>query len=186
MIRLENRIAKQIDSDLIGALTDPIVVFDPGWADVLPDWLKGEIKIQRLAQLMKGEEGIATDAEALAYVSNASLYHPIASELVDIYQYLLAQVMGEQVPEELRKDNLDDYKMGLLRDLKEWIWRQSKGEGGARESREAKGQGRSGSQCAQATRLGYLTMGAGNHRSPFFVPRTTICNIVHFRSIVSL
>ena len=78
MIKLNNRILhKQIDA-LVGALTDPIVVFDPGW-DV-PDWLFGEIKLQRLAQLMKGEEGIATDAEALAYVSNISLCHPIASE----------------------------------------------------------------------------------------------------------
>ncbi|MBA7597898.1 hypothetical protein ES703_04906 [subsurface metagenome] len=40
VIKLENRIDKQIDA-LVGALTDPIVVFDPGWADVLPDWLKG-------------------------------------------------------------------------------------------------------------------------------------------------
>lgn len=120
---LDNRIEKQVDA-LVGALTDPIVVFDPSWADVLPDWIKGEIKMQRLAQLMKGEDGIATNAEALAYVSNASLSHPIASEWVDIYQHLLTLVMGEKVPEELRKDSLDDYKMGLLRDLKEWIWRQ--------------------------------------------------------------
>ena len=123
VIKLDNRIEKQIDA-LVGALTDPIVVFDPAWADVLPDWLKGEIKMQRLAQLMKGEEGIATDAEALAYVSNASLSHPIASEWVEIYQHLLTLVMGEKVPDELRQDSLDDYKMGLLKDLKEWIWRQ--------------------------------------------------------------
>ncbi len=128
VIRLENRIDKQIDSDLIGALTDPIVVFDPGWAGVLPDWLKGE-------------EGVATDAEALAYVSNASSSHPIASEWVDIYQYLLTRVMGERVPEELRKESLDDYKMGLLTDLKEWIWRQrvkARQERGRAERRKAR------------------------------------------------
>jgi len=43
---------------------------------------------------MKGEEVIATDAEALAYVSNASLSQPIASDWVEIYQYLLTRVMG--------------------------------------------------------------------------------------------
>ena len=107
----------------MGALTDPIIVFDPGWADVLPDWLKGEIKIQRLAQLMKGEEGIATDAEALAYISNASLAQPIAPDWVEIYQYLLTRVMGSKVPEEMRKENLDDYRMGELNKLKGWIWR---------------------------------------------------------------
>ena len=122
MRKLKNSIvAKQIDA-LVGALTDPIVVFDPSWADVLPDWLKGEIKLQRLAQLMKGEEGVATDAEALAYVSNASLSQPIASDWVDIYQYLLTRVMGDKVPEELRKESLDDYRIGLLNELKEWLW----------------------------------------------------------------
>ena len=124
MIKLNNRIDKQIDA-LVGALTDPIIVFDPGWADVLPEWLKAEITTQRLAQLMKGEEGIATDAEALAYVSNASLAVPIQSEWVEIYQYLLTRVMGDRVPEELRKDSLDEWRKHLLRELKEWLCRQS-------------------------------------------------------------
>lgn len=123
VIQLNNRIERQIDA-LVGALTDPIIVFDPGWADVLPEWLRGEIQLQRLAQLMKGEEGIATDAEALAYVSNTSLCHPLDSDWVDIYQYLLTKVMGDKVPEEMRKDGLDDYRMGLLRELKEWLWRK--------------------------------------------------------------
>jgi len=119
--KLENRIEKQVDA-LVGALTDPIIVFDPGWDT--PEWLFGEIKLQRLAQLMKGEEGLATDAEALAYVSNASLCHPLAYEWVDIYMYVLTRVMGEKVPQELRKESLDDYRMGRLRHLKEWLWRQ--------------------------------------------------------------
>lgn len=125
----------------MGALTDPIVVFDPSWADVLPDWLRGEIKMQRLAQLMKGEEGIATDAEALAYVSNASLSQPVASDWVDIYMYLLTKVMGDKVPEEMRKGNLDDYRMGELTNLKEWIWRhrvKAREERGRAERRRAR------------------------------------------------
>ena len=123
MIELNNQIDEQIDA-LVGALTDPIIVFDPGWADALPDWLKGEIKLQRLAQLLTGEEGIATDAEALAYVSNASLSVPLSSEWVEIYQYLLTRVMGGKVPDELRKEGLGGYEMGLLRELKEWLWKQ--------------------------------------------------------------
>ena len=118
-----SQIHKQIDG-LVAALTDPIIVFDPSWADVLPDWLKGEIKLQRLAQLMKGEMGIATDAEALAYVSNASLAMPLASDWVEIYQYLLTRVMKEKVTEELRRESLDDYTMGLLKELKQWLWRK--------------------------------------------------------------
>ena len=125
----------------MGAITDPIIVFDPGWADVLPDWLKGEIKMQRLSQLMKGEEGIATDAEALAYISNASLAQPIASEWVEIYQHLLTKVMGDKVPEEMRKGSLDDYRMGELNKLKEWIWRhrvEAREERGRAERRKAR------------------------------------------------
>lgn len=105
-------------------MTDPIFVFDPGWDT--PEWLFGEIKLQRLAHLITGEAETATDAEALAYVSNASLCVPLASEWVEIYEYLLTKVMGDKVPEELKKEALTDYKMGLLRELKEWIWRQRK------------------------------------------------------------
>ena len=118
-----SQIHKQIDG-LVAALTDPIIVFDPSWADVLPDWLRGEIKMQRLAQLIKGEEGIATDAEALAYVSNAALAVPLASDWVEIYQYLLTRVMKESVTEELRREGLDDYRMGLLKELKQWLWQK--------------------------------------------------------------
>lgn len=140
MIKLDNRIDRQIDA-LVGALTDPIIVFDPGWADVLPDWLKGEIKMQRLAQLVKVEEGTATDAEALAYVSNASLAQPIASDWVDIYMHLLTKVMGDKVPMDMRKENLDDHRMGELRHLKEWIYRhrvKAREERGRAERRRAR------------------------------------------------
>ena len=82
------------------------------------------MELQRLARLMTGEEGVATDAEALAYVSNASLSIPLASEWVDIYQYLMTRVMRDKVPEQLRKESLDDWRMSLLRDLKQWLWRQ--------------------------------------------------------------
>ena len=103
-------------------MTDPVIVFDPGWDT--PEWLFGEIKLQRLAQLITGEEETATDAEALAYVSNASLCVPLASEWVEIYEYLLTKAMGDKVPQELKKEELTDYKTGLLRELKGWIWRQ--------------------------------------------------------------
>lgn len=114
---------KQID-ELVGALTDPIIVLDPSWADVIPDWLKGEIKMQRLAQLIKGERGTATDAEALAYVSNAALAQPLDREWVEVYQYLLTRVMKDKVTGELRKESLDDEGMRELKGLKEWLWQK--------------------------------------------------------------
>ena len=136
MIKLPNRIDKQIDA-LVSALTDPIIVFDVSW-DTL-DWLFGEIKLERLAQLMKGEGGIATDAEALAYVSNASLCVPLSSDWAEIYMYLFTRVMtrvNKEVPEELRTEMLSDYKMGLIKELKEWIYqRRVKARGKGEEGR---------------------------------------------------
>jgi hypothetical protein len=152
--KLYNRIDKQIDA-LVGALTDPIIVFDPSWADVLPDWLKGEIKMQRLAQLMKGEEGIATDAEALAYVSNASLSQPMASDWIEIYQYLLTRVMGDKVPDDIRKESLDNYRLGLLKELKEWLWhKRVKGREGKARAEKAKARAE-----AEARRPSQLALG---------------------------
>jgi hypothetical protein len=34
------------------------------------------------------------------------------------------QVMKDKVPDELRRESLDDWRMGLLRELKQWLWRQ--------------------------------------------------------------
>jgi hypothetical protein len=150
---VDNRIvAKQIDA-LVGALTDPIIVFDPGWE--IPDWLKGEIKLQRLAQLMKGDEGMATNAEALAYVSNASLAVPLASDWVEIYQYLLTRVMKEKAPQELRKENLDEYRVGLLRELKTWLWRQRiKARGERARDKRARARAEAKAKAPKQLKLG--------------------------------
>ena len=120
---MHNRIDKQIDA-LVGALTDPIIVFTSPWVDTLPEWIKGEIKMQRLAQLMKGEEEVATDAEALAYMYPRALEAPLDSDWTEIYLYLGSQVMRHNMPDDIRKDSLSDYQMGLLMELKRWIYRQ--------------------------------------------------------------
>ena len=120
---MDNRIDKQIDA-LVSALSDPIIVFTSPWMDTLPEWIKGEIKMQRLAQLMKGEEEVATDAEALAYMYPRALEAPLDSDWTEIYLYLGAQVMGNRMPDDIRKDSLSDYQMGLLIELKRWIYRQ--------------------------------------------------------------
>ena len=121
---MDNRIDKQIDS-LVGTLMDPIIVFPGGWGDTLPDWIKGAIQIERLAQLMKGEE-TATDAEACAYLYTASLEAPIDSDWTQIYLYVAGKVVSKnreiQIPEDIGVDSLNDYRMGLLRGLKDWIY----------------------------------------------------------------
>lgn len=138
---MNNRIDKQIDA-LVGALTDPIIVLDPGWE--IPDWLKTRITLERLVQPLKGEEGVATDLEALAYLSNASLVAPMQSDWAEIYMYVFTQEMrrkGTEVPEDLIKEELSPYQMGKLRHLKEWIWRtrvKAREERGRAKRREAR------------------------------------------------
>ena len=60
----------------------------------------------------------------LPYVSNASPVAPIHSEWVNISMHLFTRVTGDRVPEDLRKESLSNYQMGLLSDLKRWICRQ--------------------------------------------------------------
>ncbi len=111
-------------TDAARALTDPVIVFSQSWADDTPGWLIDEIRAQRLLQVMKGEKDFATDAEALAYVSNASLCGPLQGDMVDIYSYLFTRVMGDRAPADLRRESISDYQMSILRKLKSWLWTQ--------------------------------------------------------------
>jgi hypothetical protein len=121
MPKREKIVEKGID-DMVGALTDPIIVYEPGWG--VPEKLKGEIKLARLAQLIKHEEGVATDVEAMAYLSNASLVAPMRTEWANVYMYLFTRWMGDKTPEDLRKEEITDYETGLLLEFKRWLWRQ--------------------------------------------------------------
>jgi hypothetical protein len=83
----EKQVEKGI-SEIVGCLTDPILVFPGGWGDTLPDWLKQAITLERLAMNMKalkGEEMTGTDAEACAYLMTVSLTQPIDSDWTQIY-----------------------------------------------------------------------------------------------------
>ena len=54
----------------------------------------------------------------------SGLSAPLSSEWVEIYQYLLTTVMGDRVPDELRKEDLGGYETGLLKELQQWLWQQ--------------------------------------------------------------
>jgi len=127
---LRNKIDNQID-ELVGALSDPIIVMPGGWGDTLPDWIKSQITIERLAQDMKaskGEKPTATDAEACAYLYTASLEAPMDSDWTRIYLYVAGKVVSRardtEVPDDIRVDSLNDEQMRLLSDLKDWIYQR--------------------------------------------------------------
>lgn len=116
-------------SDLVGALTDPIICH-PQWMESPPEKIRIAITLQRLIEngLAMKEKGtpLGTDAECAWYLSCTSLVGPLSSEWIRIYQYVFTKtcaVMQTEVPEELRQETLDNYEMGLLLGLKQWIYR---------------------------------------------------------------
>jgi hypothetical protein len=77
--------------DLVGTLTDPIIVYPGGWGDNLPEWLKNAITLERLVENIKetkDEQPTGTDAEACAYLNTASLTAPMDGDWSQIYLYV--------------------------------------------------------------------------------------------------
>jgi hypothetical protein len=125
------KIEKQLEKDikrLVKAFTAPIIVYPGGWHDTIPEWMKSEVTLQRLIQLMKGEEGVATDVEALVYLYTATFVAPFNESWTNIYMCLTKKCMegrGRSFPKDLGNPTLTDHQKELLEDLKRWIWKQT-------------------------------------------------------------
>jgi len=126
----EKQVEKGI-SDIVGALTDPILVFPGGWGETLPEWLKHAITLERLTMNMKalkGEAMTGTDAEACAYLMTVSLTQPIDSDWTQIYLYVATQTYRKwgknEMPSDIAVDQLNDEQMRDLNRLKEWLYHQ--------------------------------------------------------------
>ena len=124
--------AKSVDAmigDLVGTLTDPIIVYPGGWGDSLPEWLKNAITLERLAENMKaskGEQPTGTDAEACAYLNTASLTVPMDSDWSQIYLYVAGKTYTRwrksEMPHDIRVESLTDQQTDDLNRLKEWLY----------------------------------------------------------------
>ena len=126
-----NKTVEQGISDIVGCLTDPIIVFPGGWGDTLPDWLKTAITLERMMgdmKVLKGEEPTGTDTEACAYLMTLSLTQPMDSDWTQIYLYIAGQSYKRwnkgKMPADIAVDSISDYQMGELKRLKTWIYRQ--------------------------------------------------------------
>ena len=126
-----NKTVEQGISDIVGCLTDPIIVFPGGWGDTLPDWLKTAITMERMMgnmKALKGEEPTCTDAEACAYLMTVSLTQPMDSDWTQIYLYIAGQTYKRwnkgEIPADIVVDSISDYQMGELNRLKVWLHRQ--------------------------------------------------------------
>jgi len=118
-------------SDLVGIFTDPILVFPGGWGDTLPGWIKEAITLERLEANIRasgGDKPTGTDSEACAYLYTAGLTAPMDSDWTRIYLYVSTKTYsrhkGGEVPEDIRVESLNDYQMGELKRLKDWIYQK--------------------------------------------------------------
>ena len=117
--------------NLVGILTDPIIVYPGGWGDSLPEWLKNAIVLERLTENMKetkGEQPTGTDAEACAYLNTASLSAPMDNDWSQIYLYVAGKTYSRwqknKMPDDIRVDSLTDQQTADLKRLKEWLYRR--------------------------------------------------------------
>lgn len=130
-VSLATALDRQMDN-LVGVFTDAIIVMPGGWEDTLPDWIKGEITLERLVEnmaVLAGEKPTASDAEACAYLYTASLTRPMGSQWTQIYLYVAGKVIsrrqgGTEMPQDIKVDSLSDYDMNSLHHLKGWIYDQ--------------------------------------------------------------
>ncbi len=99
----------------------PIILADPGWE--LPKWVRIKIYEQRVWGA-KDNPGTAVEAEALAYISNASLLAPLSHDWADIYSYLFTKIDKEKLPLELRQESISKYQEQLLTQLRTWLYKQ--------------------------------------------------------------
>ena len=150
----DNRIIEKGISDIVGCLTDPLLVFPGGWGDSLPDWIKSTITLERLVgemKSLKGEKPTGTDAEACAYLYTASLTFPFDHDWTQIYLYIATNVYenwrakesGVTMPADIRVDKLNEEQMRDLNRLKDWLYehrvrvRQDRDRAARRERKEA-------------------------------------------------
>ena len=126
-----NKTAEQGIYDIVGCLTDPIIVFPGGWGDTLPDWLKEAITLERMMgdmKALKGKEPTGTNAEACAYLLTVSLTQPMGSDWTQIYLYVASQTYKRsgkgEMPTDIAVDSISDYQIGELNRLKSWLYHQ--------------------------------------------------------------
>ncbi|MCL0077007.1 hypothetical protein M1O12_03175 [Dehalococcoidia bacterium] len=125
-----SKTAEKDISELVGVFTDPIIAYPSPWMEDIPQWIKDQIRIERLVmnlKVLRGEQPTGTDAEALAYLIPASLERPIGRDWADIYMYLVTTVFtraGKELPGNIRVETLSEYLMRKLNHLKSWLYQQ--------------------------------------------------------------
>ena len=122
------RQSKSVIEDMANAFTKPLIVFPGGWGSTIPKWIKDRISNDRLIQIIKEEEGRATEIEAVAYLYTASLVHSLGHDWTEIYLWLCTKCSKEsrrEVPNVIAHNNLNEDQKRQLDDLLRWLWRMA-------------------------------------------------------------
>lgn len=117
-------------SEVVGAITDPIIAWPSPWMADIPEKVKEQVPIQRMIMYMmylngKIPQPTGTDAEALAYMFPRTMEAPVDRDWVDIYVYLgnqLAKATGTEFPDDMKMETLPEYLQKKLDHLKHWIY----------------------------------------------------------------
>lgn len=121
-VLVEKKQAEKSIRNLIFLVTAPTIV-DLRWADI-PESLKTDCHLSRILSL---DTEKATDVEAMAYISTASMAAPLPSDWFDIYMYLSKKWLRfkkMEIPTWVSgEDQLEPYQESKLNDLKRWIRR---------------------------------------------------------------
>ena len=127
---------------LASEILRPIIVWPGPWAQDNPAWLKGQIKIDRLIQLMRGVEGLATYSEVAFYMLPRAMESPLGHDWTQIYLFTAKQVMGHKVPKSekwLHDLKLTEWQEKKLLNFRRWLWEKSMKALKERERRRRKG-----------------------------------------------
>jgi hypothetical protein len=123
---------KELDKgirNIVGCLTDPIIVMPGGWGEDIPGWMREAITIERLIAAKNGIE-TATDAEATWYLSSASLVAPLDHDWAQIYLYVARKTYetyrmkesGVSFSEDITVKELTPNQEQDLNHIKQWIY----------------------------------------------------------------
>lgn len=114
--------------NFMDCLTSPIIVFKSAWQDIIPEDILKNIKPSRLLCAVQQEE-MASLTETLVYIMPRTYEAPMPTEWVNIYtwlglQYAIQFKNNDQLNEmtEIAPSKLSEYEMGLLNNLRRWIY----------------------------------------------------------------
>ncbi len=114
--------------DIVGALSDPIIVYPSPWKEDLPDWIKPQITLERLIMNIKAakEGGVPVGStEVMAYIFPRTMEAPMTEQWTRIYMHVFNEAMAfkkVEVPEDLKSEKLSSHDMYELNGLKRCIY----------------------------------------------------------------